>query len=436
MTDGMRLYRGELFYFTGSPLLSTANAVYEPDGALCVGDGLIVEAGKAAVLSRKYPQAEVIDYRGSVLMPGFIDAHTHYVQTEITGMYGKRLLDWLDQYAFPAESAFADAGHCHEMARAFLKELFRNGTTTAVAFSSVHPQSANILFEEASRYDMCMLTGKVQMDRNAPDYLCDTPEKGEAEVRELIRKWHGKGRNRYAVSPRFAVSCSPAELEACRRIHADYPDTYIQTHLSENMEEVAFVKALYPDCPDYLSVYEKYGLLTDRTLLAHAVHLGDSERKRIAEAKAVAVHCPTSNGFLGSGLYEMRKANEAGMQTIMGTDIGGGTSFSIFHTLGASYQAQQLNDYPMTAFEAFYKATLGSAKALHLDQEIGSFLPGRTADFIVVDYSSTFAQLYRHEYLRHTHARNIENLLFGLMTHADDRAVSATYIAGKCVHER
>lgn len=432
----MKLYLGEVFYFTDSPLLSAENIVYEPDGALCVCDGLIVEAGTSAILLQKYPKAEVVDYQGSVLMPGFIDAHLHYVQTEITGMYGRQLLDWLNQYTFPAERAFANTEHCHEISRAFLKELFRNGTTTAVAFSSVHPQSADILFEEASRYNMCMLTGKVQMDQEAPEYLCDTPEQGEAYVRVLIQKWHGKGRNKYVITPRFAVSCSPAELEACQRIHADYPDTYIQTHLSENKGEVDFVKTLYPDCSDYLSVYEKYGLLTDRTLLAHAIHLSDSERKRIAKAQAIAVHCPTSNGFLGSGLYEMEKANEAGMQTVIGTDIGGGTSFSIFHTLGASYQVQQLNNYPMSAFEAFYKATLGSAKSLHLDQEIGSFLPGRMADFIVVDYSSTFAQLYRYEYLKRTKAWNIENLLFGLMTHADDRAVRATYIAGQCVHER
>ncbi len=434
MSEEKVIYLGDIFHFNDTSE-NENKYTYIKNGALCVCNGRILDCGKSSDILSKYSDAKVVDFQGRILMPGFIDAHVHYVQTEIIGMYGKQLLDWLNLYTFPAEQAFENTDHCRQISQIFLKELFKNGVTTCSAYGSVHPQATDILFEEASKQNMCIMAGKVLMDREAPDYLCDTPQTADKDVRNLIEKWHGKGRNRYVITPRFAISCTPEELDVCRMIHEDYPDTYIQTHLSENRNEIAFVKRLFPDCPDYLSVYESFGLLTDRTLLAHGIHLSDSECERISKVKAIVVHCPTSNNFLGSGLYDMQKANKFNMQTVMGTDVGAGTTFSMFQTLGASYQVQQLNGYPMSAFEAFYKATLGSAHALQLDQEIGNFQTGKYADFIVVDYQSTQAQQARYKHLVESDLWNVENMLFGLMTQADDRAIKATYIAGRCVHK-
>lgn len=430
----MIIYRGELFYFLDSPFSGGDFFRYIPDGALCVANGHVLEAGEYLSLSQKYPEAEQVDYRGYLLMPGFIDAHIHAVQSEIVGMYGEQLLNWLENYTFPAEMAYRDRAYAEQMAAWFVHELFRNGTTSCVAYASSHPASVDALFTEASKYHMCMLAGKVQMNRAAPDELLDKVGENRTVVRNLIEKWHRQGRNRYVITPRFAVSCSSEELEVCACLHKLYPDTYIQTHLSENLGEIKQVKALFPHCSDYLQVYEEAGLLTDRTLLAHAIHLSDSERKRISAAKATVVHCPTSNLFLGSGLYDLRKAHELGVQTVLGTDIGAGTSFSLLQTMGEAYKVQQLNNYSLSALEAFYLATLGSARALHLEEEMGSFLPGRYADFIVVNYRSTHPQQLREAYLKRTNHWTIENILFGLQTLADDRAIQATYVAGQCVY--
>lgn len=422
------IYRGELFYFT-----SASSWEYIEDGALGVADGRIQAVGDFTTLRAAYPEAPLVDYRGFLLMPGFIDAHLHYVQSEIIGLYGKQLLDWLQLYTFPAEEAFRDAGHARRIARLFLQELFRNGTTACVAFASIHPQSVEALFDEASRYDMCLITGKVQMDRQAPPALCESVGESERQVLSLLPRWHGKGRLRYAVTPRFALSCSPQMMRLCAELLQAFPTTYLQTHLSENKDEIRQILSLFLDKKDYLQVYEDFGLLTDRSLLAHGVHLSSAERRRIATAGAAVVHCPTSNAFLGSGLYSLKEANLAQVETLLGTDVGAGTSFSMFRTMGAAYGIQQLGGYSLSAFESFYRATLGAARSLRLDGEMGTFLPGRYADFIVVDYLSTLPQQLRAEYLSRTNQWDITQKLFGLQVMADDRSLRATYVSGKRV---
>ena len=348
----LTLYRGEVFDFIDSPLNRKDAYRYFPDGALAVRDGEIVDCGPYKEIKGRYADYELVDYSGKLLMPGFIDSHIHYPQAEIIGMYGKQLLDWLDDYTFPAEQAFASPEHADKMARFFIQELFRNGTTTCMAYATVHPASVTALFSVASEYNMCMLTGKVLMDRNAPAGLTDTAGQGESESRSLIETWHGKGRNRYVITPRFAISCSMEQLLAAGRLHGQYPDTYIQTHLSENKDEIDSTLSLCPDCQDYLEVYERAGLVTDRSVFGHCIHLSDSECRRLAEAGSVIAHCPTSNLFLGSGLFDMQQANRLGMQTVLATDVGAGTSFSLLRTMGESYKVQQLNGYPMSVLES------------------------------------------------------------------------------------
>ena len=433
MNDTVKLYRGEVFDFTDSPLDRTDAFRYFPDGALVVKEGIIIDCGSFKELEDRYAGCELIDYSGKLIMPGFIDSHIHYPQAEIIGMYGKQLLEWLNDYTFPAEQAFSSPEHAERIARFFVQELFRNGTTTCMAYATVHTASVAALFSVASEYNMCMMTGKVLMDRNAPDGLTDTARRGEAESRSLIETWHKKGRNRYVITPRFAISCSNEQLTAAGRLHEQYPDTYIQTHLSENKEEISNTLSLCPGCRDYLEVYERAGLVTDRSVFGHCIHLSDSECRRLAKAGSVIAHCPTSNLFLGSGLYDMRQANRIGMQTTLATDVGAGTSYSLLRTMGESYKVQQLNGYPMSVLESFYKCTLGAAKALHLEDEIGSFGKGRKADFIVLDYAVTPSQQIRREYLERNGRWELENKLFGLQTLGDDRNIMATYIVGKQV---
>lgn len=429
----IHLYRGEIFDFVDFPANQKEACRYFPDGALVVREGEIVDCGSFEEVKGCYADCLLVDYSGKLLMPGFIDSHIHYPQSEIIGMYGKQLLDWLDEYTFPAEQAFVSPEYAEKIARFFIKELFRNGTTTCMAYATVHAASVTALFSVASEYNMCMLAGKVMMDRHAPEKLTDTVDQGESESRSLIEMWHGKGRNRYVITPRFAISCSREQLQAAGCLHQQYPDTYIQTHLSENRDEIDSTLSLYPDCRDYLEVYERAGLVTERSVFGHCIHLSDSECRRLVDAGSVVAHCPTSNLFLGSGLFDMRRGNDIGMKTVLATDVGAGTSFSLLRTMGEAYKVQQLNGYSMSVFEALYKCTLGAARALRLDDEIGSFRKGRKADFIVVDYAATPSQQMRMDYLKRNGKWTLENKLFGLQTIGDDRNIRATYVMGKNV---
>lgn len=432
--DIPRLFKAAVFDFTADPLRTAACYRYDPEGALAVCNGLVLESGSYAALRKKYLTAETVDYSGRLLLPGFIDTHIHFPQTEMIGSYGRQLLDWLHEYTFPLEAEFCSPLHAARIARVFVNELFRNGTTACMAYATGSRQSAEALFEAASAYDMCLFAGNVLMDTNVPAALTAPVETAEKTCRDLIARWHGKGRNTYVLTPRFALSCSREEMRMAAALFREFPGTYIQTHLSENRGEAEQVRKSFPESRDYLGVYEQAGLLTERTVFAHGVHLSGSEFDRIARAGAVIAHCPTSNLFLGSGLFPMEKANRHGAVTTIATDVGAGTSFSLLRTLAEAYKVQQLNGYPMTPFEAFYKITLGAARALHADDRIGNFDAGKAADFVVLDPGRPYLQQLRTEYRARTGRHDVEGLLFGLQMLGDDRNVIATYVAGNAVY--
>lgn len=430
MDNKVHVYRGEIFSFTQQSGATGDNYIYLPDGALVVSGGKVVETGTYTDIQLRYPDAAVTDYRDYLLMPGLIDSHVHFPQIEMVGMYGRRLLDWLNDYTFPAEQAYQSADLAERNAHFFIHQLFRHGTTACMAYAATYPTSVDALFTAASRYDMLMLTGKMLMNRRAPEALLDTTEEGEADTRRLVERWHGKGRNRYVITPRFAITSTMDQLQMAGRLHQEYPDTYIQTHLSESLEEINTVKQLFPDCRDYLDVYEKAGLLTNRAVFGHCVHLSDNEWKRVGDAGAVVAHCPTSNLFLGSGLYPLRQADRYQVPTTIATDVAGGTSLSMFQTMGEAYKVQQLNSYPVSPLRLLYNATLGTARALGLAQSIGSFEPGTDADFIVVDYRATPLMETRTARLYEAGRLTIEDIVFGLQMLGDNRCIDATYIRG------
>ena len=429
----MQAYRGSILHYVEDPHTHPETArVYIEDGLLVVKDGRIHAVGPFSSLISSLPiEATRVDYSGKLIMPGFIDLHTHYPQTEIIGAYGRQLLDWLNNYTFPTEKKFADTGYAEEVAEVFLQELLRNGTTTAMVFTTVHPDSTDAFFATAASLDLRMIAGKVMMDRNAPDYLTDTAQRSYEDSAALIEHWHGKGRLAYAVTPRFAPTSSPEQLSFAGQLMQEYPGVYLQSHLAENKDELAWVASLFPNALDYLDAYEQAGLLGPRSIYAHGIHLSDSACQRLAESGTVLAHCPTSNLFLGSGLFEMSRLTDKGVGFALGTDIGGGTSFSMFKTLAEAYKIQQLQDYSLHPDRAFYLATLGGAKALSLDHCIGNFQTGKEADFIVLDPSTTPLMRFRME-----HCQNITEKLFVFAILGDDRLISATYILGNLVYRQ
>ena len=428
--------RGTLTYCLDDPVLGDpAKAfVHEPDGLIICRDGLIESVGPYATLKADLPVGVAIaDYSGSLIAPGFIDTHIHYVQTGIIGAQGKQLLDWLSDYTFIAEQAFADEAVARDTARVFCDELVRNGTTTALVFCSVHAGSVDALFEEAERRNLRIIAGKVLMDREAPPALMDTARSGYDQSKALIAKWHGRGRALYAITPRFAVTSTPEQLELAGSLWREHPEVFVQTHIAENRAEIARVAELFPERRDYLDVYDHYGLTGRRAVLAHGVHFGESEFARCHEIGTAVSHCPTSNTFLGSGLFAMREARDPRrpVHVGLGTDIGGGTSFSLLTTMGEAYKVAQLRGGPIDAVEAFYLATLGGARALALDDRLGTLAPGYEADMIVLDPQATPLMAFRN-----ARARSIEETLAVLATIGDDRAVRATYVAGRLAHAR
>ena len=435
-TLDLSIVRGTIVDFTGDPTKDSNACRVVIDGAFVIENGIIINRGDSAAMQTAYPNAVCHDYSGQIIMPGFIDAHIHFPQQEIVGSYGKQLLDWLDNYTFPAEEAFGEGNHAEVMAKKFIDELFRNGTTCCMAYATVQKSVTEALFAEASKRDMCLFAGKVLMNRNAPEGLLDTVEQAEAACRTLIERWHGVGRNHYVLTPRFAISCTAEEMQMAAALHREHPTTYIQTHLSENKDEWNFTHTLFPECDDYLAVYEKMGLLTDHTVFAHAIHLSESEWERLSKANAVIAHCPTSNLFLGSGLFNMEAAYKHNIPLGIATDIGAGTSFSLLKTLGEAYKVQQLRGYSMNAFESFYKITLGAAKGLKVENQIGSIDINKVADFVVIDPIRTDLEQLRTQYMQRTDQYTPENLLFGLQTLGDDRNIVATYVKGKKVYER
>ena len=434
-TDGVTALRGTVVTCRDDPFLTGPAKAFavESDGLVVCRNGLVEAVGAASALLKSVPAERVADYSGCLIVPGFIDTHVHYVQTGIVASYGEQLLDWLDRYAFPAEMKFADPAHAAAMAKVFCDELLRNGTTTALVFCAVYPQSVNALFLEAERRGMRIAAGKVLMDRNAPDALRDTAQRGYDESKALIARWHGKGRSLYAITPRFAGTSTPAQLEAAGALWREHKDVLVHTHIAENKREVEWTAELFPERKNYIDVYDHHGLIGRRAVLAHGVHLSEDELCRCHESGTALAHCPTSNLFLGSGLFRIAVAKDPRrpVHVGLGTDIGGGTSFSLLATMGAAYEIAQLGGRSLSAVEAFYLATLGGARALALDDRIGTIAPGYEADFAVLDPNATPLLT-----LRNARAEKVEDVLFALMTLGDDRAVRATYLAGQCAHAR
>ncbi len=419
--------RASFLHFVADPHQSEQNQHYIEDGIMILQQGRIQALGAAGDWFDCLPDGAMFyDYSGHLVMPGFIDAHAHYAQSEMIASYGAQLLDWLNNYTFPTEMRFADKAYADDIADFYCRQMLRNGTTTSAVFATVHPQSVDAIFAAAEKYDLCLIAGKVMMDRNAPASLCDTAESSYLQSVELIERWHRKGRAHYAVTPRFAPCSTEAQLQVCGQLLKEYPDLYLQSHVAENRDEVAWVSELFPRHRSYLDVYDSFGLLTERSIYAHCIHLDDEDRKRMAQTGATIAFCPTSNLFLGSGLFSLEMAHNHGISVAMATDIGAGTSFNMLQTLNAAYKVCQLAGQSLTASRAFYLATLGAAKALRLDDRLGNFALGKEADFVVLDMKAT--ELMRRRMAR---AESLEERLFALMMLGDDRCVQATHVMGR-----
>jgi guanine deaminase len=411
-----------------------AQCVHEERGAVAIGDdGRILWAGPRGRLPAEHRGAPGDDYGDCIVMPGFIDAHIHFPQYRMLAAPGKDLLDWLRRFTFPEESLYADEIYAAAAAEMFLDRLFQHGTTSALAFCSVHKSCAEALFAAAEKRRMALVTGKTMMDRNAIPAVEDDPETGARESEELYRNWHGRGRLGYAVTPRFAVTSSEAQLRVSGELLASLPGALMQTHLSESPGEIAFVRELFPKAKDYTDVYDSFGLLGPRSFFAHGIHLSERECTRLSETGSTVVHCPTSNTFLGSGLMSLphRRKEPRPVHVALATDVGGGTSYSMLATMGETYKVQMLAGYKPSAFELFHLVTRVNAERLGLAAEIGALEPGKFADLVVLDPRATPVLESRQAL-----SQSLEDVLFALAILGDDRAVRATYVAGRKVHER
>ncbi|MBX4908615.1 MULTISPECIES: guanine deaminase [Rhizobium] len=424
------LLRGRLLSFHRAPLslADSQSYLYEEDGGLLIEDGLIAAVGPYAEIKAKAAEGTAeIDHRPHLILPGFIDMHLHFPQMQVIASYAANLLEWLNTYTFPEECRFVESAHAERIATHFYDELIRHGTTTAVAYCSVHKTSADAFFAEAMKRNMRMVGGKVMMDRNAPQGLLDTPEMGYDETRQVIADWHGKGRNHVAITPRFAITSTPAQMEATAALAREFPDLHIQTHLSENHDEIKFTCELYPEAIDYTDIYARYGLLGRKSLFGHAIHLSEREADVMSEAGAVAVHCPTSNLFLGSGLFPLKALarREKPVRIGVATDIGGGSSYSMLKTMDEAYKIQQLLGERLNPLESYYLMTRGNAEALSLAGRIGTLDPGTEADLVVLDAAATPAMALKMETVK-----TLPEELFLLQTMGDDRAIAETYVSG------
>ncbi|PKQ12616.1 MAG: guanine deaminase [Alphaproteobacteria bacterium HGW-Alphaproteobacteria-1] len=422
------LLRGRLLTFHRAPESAEDSGAYTylEDGGLLIGDGLIRRMGPFDEVSAEAHDVPVIDHRPHLMMAGFIDTHIHFPQVQVIASWGAQLLDWLNTYTFPEETRFASGAHSAAMARAFFDQIIAHGTTTAVAFCSVHKASVEAYFAEATRRNMRMLGGKVLMDRNAPEGLRDTAQSGYDDSTALIAKWHGTGRNGYVISPRFAITSTPEQMAMAQALAREHPDCHIQTHLSENKDEIAYTAQLYPRARDYLDVYESHGLLGPRALLGHAIHLEAREIDALAETGAHPIFCPTSNLFLGSGLFDEAGLRARGIVNGIATDVGGGTSYSMLQTLNEGYKVLQLRGQSLHPLRAFDWITRGNACVLGMADRIGTLEAGSEADIVVLNARSTPAMALRME-----RATRLAEELFVLQMMGDDRAIAEVYVAGR-----
>jgi guanine deaminase len=428
--------RGAMVTFAGDPFADGVAAArrYEPDAIVAMAGGRILDCGPAADVAARLPAGtRVVAHANALITAGFIDTHVHYPQIPIIGAGGKPLLDWLADYTFPTEQRFADADHARAVAHVYLAENLRHGITTAAVYGTVHPASVDVFFEESEARGLRMIAGKVLMDRNAPAALTDTAQRGYDASKALLARWHGRGRLAYAITPRFAVTSTPAQLDAAGALKREHPDAYVQSHLAENTAEVAWVRELFPERASYLDVYAHHGLIGPRTVYAHGIHLGESDLRMLHDTGTALAHCPTSNNFLGSGSFDLRTAADPTRPVRVGlaTDLGGGTTFSMLRTMHAAYETAQRSGYPLPPSCALYLATRGAARALDLDDRIGHIAPGMEADVTVLDLRSTPLIDFRMD-----HARDFDEMLAIQMALADDRAIRATYVAGRLAWER
>ncbi|KPQ08196.1 MAG: guanine deaminase [Rhodobacteraceae bacterium HLUCCA12] len=417
---------GQTLTFADDPFKRGPEAgVHDSRGGVLIEDGLIRAVGPAQDLRARHPQARVHDYGARLISPGFVDAHIHYPQTAIIASWGKRLIDWLNSYTFPEEMRFGDPAHAAQAAESCIDLMLAHGTTTFCSYATIHPASVEALFVAAQARNLRVLAGKTCMDRNAPDGLRDTAQSAYDDSKTLLGRWHGQGRASYVITPRFAPTSSPEQLEALGALWAEFPDCLMQTHLSEQSEEIAWVRALFPEARDYLDVYERFGLIGRGALFGHAIHLEPRERARLIETGAALIHCPTSNTFIGSGLFDMAGLKSEGHRVGLATDIGGGSSFSMLRTMATAYEIGQLNGGALHPAQLWWLATAGSAAALGLEDRIGRLQPGMEADLIVVDLASTPAIGQRMR-----RAETLWEALFPTIMMGDDRAIVATWVNG------
>lgn len=425
-------YRASVLHFTDDPAIDPDAYVWYQDGLLLIRDGKVVALGEYTRLRDTLPNNTTLhDFSGKLIVPGFIDTHVHYPQTEMIASPAPGLLPWLNEFTFPTERAFADPAHAREVAAFFIEQLLSAGTTTAMVYCTVHPESVEAFFTESHARNLRMVAGKVLMDRHCPPFLQDTAEGGIRDSEALIQRWHGRGRQAYAITPRFAPTSTEAQLQLAGELAVRYPDTYIQTHVAENLAEVEWVKTLFPQARSYLDVYDGYGLMRRRAMYGHCIWLDDDDRRRMAATGAAVAICPTSNLFLGSGLFDFDRAQALHMPLSLATDVGGGTSFSMLATMNEAYKVARMGGHYLNAPRMFYLSTLGAARTMDLEGVIGNFLPGNEADFVVLDPRATPLLARRCE-----RAASLDELLFALAMLGDDRAVSATYSNGVSVLAR
>ncbi len=420
------LLLGQVIRFSGDPFASPEAAQHLTHGAVLVDGGRIVAVGEAATLRASAPAAKVHDYGQKLISPGFIDAHVHYPQTAIIASWGKRLIDWLNTYTFPEEMRFADPAYADQIANRYLDLVLARGTTTVCSYATIHPASVDAIFTAAQSRGMRFFAGKTCMDRNAPEGLRDTAQSAYDDSKALLEKWHGVDRLSYVITPRFSPTSTPEQLAALGALWHEYPDCLMQTHLSEQVDEIAWVRDLFPQSRDYLDTYEAQGLLREGAVYGHAIHLTDRERARLVEAGASLVHCPTSNTFIGSGLFDMTLATQ--LRVGLATDTGGGSNFSMLRTMAAAYEVAQLRGQSLHPSQLWWLATQGSARALRVEDKIGNIAPGMEADLAVIDLASTPAITQAA-----ARAQDLWQALFPTIMMGDDRAVAAVWVGGRQV---
>jgi len=420
------ILQGRVLSFSGSPFTEAPTDAITLTEAVLLDGGFIGAVGNASALKRDHPDADVVNYGNHLIMAGFVDAHVHYPQTAMIASWGKRLIDWLNSYTFPEEMKFGDADYAAEIAERYLDLTTAHGTTTMCSFCTIHPESVDAFFAAAQARGQRVVAGKTCMDRNAPEGLRDTPQSAYDQSKALLERWHGVDRISYAITPRFSPTSTPDQLEAMGALWGEHPECLMQTHLSEQVDEIEWVKSLFPQARDYLDTYERFGLLNARGLYGHAIHLEPRERDRLRETGAGLVHCPTSNTFIGSGLFDMDGLMREEQRIGLATDTGGGSSFSMLHTMAAAYEIGQLRGVPLHPAHLLWLATAGSAQVLHMADRIGNIAPGMEADLIVLDLASTPAIAQRE-----ASANDLWEAIFPTIMMGDDRAIAEVWIAGR-----